>query len=55
MQMFKNRIYKLIFIILTISLILPFCSNATTDTSYVWSEISSPIVSTSSILSEGER
>lgn len=55
MQMFKSKIYKLFFIFLILSLVLPFCSYATDATSYVWSEISSPIVTTSSVLSEGER
>ena len=51
----QNKIYKLIFMFLIFSLILPFYAYATSDTSYVWSEISSPIITTSSVLSEGER
>lgn len=50
----QNKIYKLGFIFIIFSLMLPFYSYAS-DTTYVWSEISSPIVSTASVLSEGER
>ena len=51
----RIKIYKLFFIFLIISLVMPFYAYASNDTSYVWSEVSSPIVSTSSVLSEGER
>ena len=51
----QNKIYKIIFILIIFSLVIPFYAYASNDTSYVWSEISSPIVSTSSVLSESER
>ena len=51
----RNKIYKLVFILLILSFALPFYSYGVDDTSYVWSELSSPIVTTSSVLSEGER
>ena len=55
MRIFKNKIYKLAFIFLIFSLIVPFYSYGNNNTSYVWSEASSPIVTPSSVLSEGER
>ncbi len=55
MQSKKNKFICTIITLLVFSLILPFCSYATEDTSYVWSELSSPIVSTSSVPSVGER
>lgn len=55
MQSKKNKFVCLVIILLVFSLVAPFCSYGADDTSYVWSELSSPIVSTSSVLSEGER
>lgn len=54
MRIKKNKFVCVIFILLAFSLVLPIFSYCT-DTTYVWSEVSSPIVSTASILSEGER
>lgn len=51
----QDKIYKSFLIIIIFSLVLPFYTHATSDISYVWSEFSSPIITTSSILSEGER
>ncbi len=55
MQFFKNKSIFFFIILITFSIILPFYSYGTNTTSYVWSEISSPIVTTSSLLSESER
>lgn len=54
MRIKKNKFVCVIFILLVFSLVLPIFSYCA-DTAYVWSEVSSPIVSTASILSEGER
>lgn len=53
MQSKKNKFICIIILLLVFSLIIPFYSYGADDTSYVWSELSSPIVSTSSVLSEG--
>ena len=55
MHSFKNKFMFFILLLLVFSFALPFYSYGFDDTSYVWSEISSPIVTTSSVLSEGER
>lgn len=55
MQSKKNKFIYIITVFLIFSVVLPFYSYGSDDTSYVWSELSSPIVSTSSVLSEGER
>lgn len=56
MQFFKNKITLLIFILLFIfSIIFPFYSYANNDTSYVWSEISSPSIATVASLNEDKR
>lgn len=49
-----HKIYKLCFILLILTFIFPFIILATDDTAYVWSEISSPVVTTSAVLSENE-
>lgn len=50
----RNKFGFIILILLVFSLILPFCVYGFDDTKYVWSEISSPIISTSAVLSQGE-
>ena len=55
MQSKKNKFIYIITVFLIFSVVLPFYSYGADDTSYVWSELSSPIVSTSYVLSEGER
>jgi len=55
MHSFKNKFIFFILLLFLFSFALPFYSYGVDDTSYVWSEISSPIVTTSSVLSEGER
>lgn len=55
MQSKKNKFICIIIALLVFSLVVPFYSYGVDDTSYVWSELSSPIVSTSSVLSEGVR
>lgn len=51
----QNKFTYFIFILLIFFLLIPYFSYATDATSYVWSENSSPIVTTSSVLSEGKR
>ena len=55
MHIFKNKFIYFILLLLIFSFALPFYSYGVDDVSYVWSEVSSPIVTTSSVLSEGER
>ena len=55
MHNFKNKFICFILLLLIFSFAIPFYSYGVDDASYVWSEISSPIVTTSSVLSEGER
>ena len=55
MQFFKNKFFTLIILLFIFSTVLPFFSLAIDDTSYVWSEISNPTVTTSSILSSEEN
>ena len=55
MHSFKNKFIYFILLLLIFSFALPVYSYGSDNTSYVWSEISSPIVTTSSVLSEGER
>lgn len=55
MHSFKNKFISFILLLPIFSFFLPFYSYGIDDTSYVWSEISNPIVTTSSVLSEGER
>lgn len=50
-----QKLYKFCFILLILTFIFPVFIYATDDTAYVWSEISSPIVTTSTVLSENER
>lgn len=53
MQIFKNKIIYFILILFTISMFIKPC--IATDTSYVWSQISSPIVETMSSLNQDKR
>lgn len=55
MHSFKSKFIYFILLLFIFSFVLPFYLYAADDTSYVWSELSSPIVTTSSVLSEGER
>ena len=55
MQSKKNKFICVVIILLIFSLVVPFYSYGADDISYVWSELSSPIVSTSSVLSQEER
>lgn len=55
MYILKSKFIYFILLLIVSSFILPFYSYGTDITSYVWSEFSSPIVTTSSVLSEGER
>lgn len=50
-----QKLYKFCFIFLILSFVFPFFICAADDTAYVWSEISSPIITTSVVLSENER
>lgn len=54
MHIFKNKFIFFILLLLIFSFVLPFYSYGVDDTSYVWSELSSPIITTSSVLSEKE-
>ena len=55
MHSLKNKFIYLILVLLIFYFILPSYSYGINDTSYVWSEISSPVVTTSSAISDGER
>lgn len=55
MRIFKINFICFIFILFIFSAICPFYIYASDDVSFVWSELSSPIVTTSTVLSQGER
>ena len=55
MQFFKNKFVYIIIMLLIFSILLPFYSYATEETSYVWSELTSDILETSQVLSEDKR
>lgn len=49
-----QKLYKFCFAFLILSFVFPFFICAADDTAYVWSEISSPVITTSAVLSENE-
>lgn len=53
MQIFKNKIIYFILILFTVSAFIKPC--IATDTSYVWSPLSSPTVETVSSLNQDKR
>ena len=55
MQFFKNKLIYIIIALFILSIIIPISSYAIKETSYVWSEISSDIIETSSLLNENKR
>ena len=55
MQFFKNKFIYIVIIFFIFSIILPFYSYATEETSYVWSELSSDVIETSQTLSQDKR
>lgn len=55
MQFFKNKFIYIIIVFFIFSIILPFYSYATEETSYVWSELSSDVIETSQTLSQDKR
>lgn len=55
MHSLKNKFIYFILLLIIFSFALPFYSYGADDTSYVWSEISSPAVTTSSTLLEDKR
>lgn len=55
MQFFKNKFIYIVIVFLIFSIILPFYSYATEETSYVWSELSSDVIETSQTLSQDKR
>ena len=51
----KNRIILLIFTIFLFNILTPFYSYASSDTSYVWSQITAPTLETVSSLNKDKR